>query len=217
MSRNETIAFHFNLPYSVAITNNPRTDDHVPPGLPRHPPREPCRPPDTWHRLLPQTGRPAARRRHGGAPQNLLETAGCLFLRKGYGKVSLEMIAREAHVAVRTIYVKFGGKSGLFNAVIEQRRAAYFATMPALETDMRPIGHPGRIRHALHGTGLQAGGDRPAPHGDRRSGQPPNWPKPSTRSARPRRAKCWDATSAGPTSRPCSGQACRRRCWPCTC
>lgn len=71
--------------------------------------------------------------------ENLLYTAGCLFLEKGYGKVSLEMIARQAHVAVRTIYVKFGGKSGLFNAVVEQRRAAYFATMPALETDMRPL------------------------------------------------------------------------------
>ena len=71
--------------------------------------------------------------------ENLLHAAGCLFLEKGYGKVSLEMIAREAHVAVRTIYVKFGGKSGLFNAVVEQRRAAYFSTMPALETDMRPL------------------------------------------------------------------------------
>ncbi|MBB5607895.1 MULTISPECIES: TetR/AcrR family transcriptional regulator [unclassified Janthinobacterium] len=71
--------------------------------------------------------------------ENLLYTAGCLFLEKGYGKVSLEMIARQAHVAVRTIYVKFGGKSGLFNAVVEQRRDAYFSTMPALETDMRPL------------------------------------------------------------------------------
>jgi len=35
--------------------------------------------------------------------------------------------------------VKFGGKAGLFNAVVELRRAAYFSTMPALETDMRPL------------------------------------------------------------------------------
>lgn len=71
--------------------------------------------------------------------ESLLETAGCLFLQNGYGKVSLESIAREAHVAVRTIYVKFGGKSGLFNAVIARRRARYFATMADLQTDMRPI------------------------------------------------------------------------------
>ena len=83
-------------------------------------------------------GRPRAADMEARA-KNLLQTAGCLFLEKGYGKVSLEMIARQAHVAVRTIYVKFGGKSGLFNAVVEQKRAAYFATMPALETDMRPL------------------------------------------------------------------------------
>ena len=87
-------------------------------------------------------GKPAGRPRAADMEarmENLLHAAGCLFLEKGYGKVSLEMIAREAHVAVRTIYVKFGGKSGLFNAVVEQRRAAYFSTMPALETDMRPL------------------------------------------------------------------------------
>jgi TetR/AcrR family transcriptional repressor of mexJK operon len=87
-------------------------------------------------------GKPAGRPRAADMEarmENLLHTAGCLFLEKGYGKVSLEMIAREAHVAVRTIYVKFGGKAGLFNAVVEQRRAAYFSTMPALETDMRPL------------------------------------------------------------------------------
>jgi TetR/AcrR family transcriptional regulator, mexJK operon transcriptional repressor len=87
-------------------------------------------------------GKPAGRPRAADMEarmENLLHTAGCLFLEKGYGKVSLEMIAREAHVAVRTIYVKFGGKAGLFNAVVELRRAAYFSTMPALETDMRPL------------------------------------------------------------------------------
>lgn len=83
-------------------------------------------------------GRPRAADMEARA-ENLLHTAGRLFLDKGYGKVSLEMIAREAHVAVRTIYVKFGGKSGLFNAVVEQKRAAYFSTMPALQTDMRPL------------------------------------------------------------------------------
>lgn len=87
-------------------------------------------------------GKPAGRPRTAdmeARAENLLHTAGCLFLDKGYGKVSLEMIAREAHVAVRTIYVKFGGKSGLFNAVVEQKRAAYFSAMPALQTDMRPL------------------------------------------------------------------------------
>ena len=70
--------------------------------------------------------------------QNLLETAGQLFVEKGYSKVSLEMIAREAHVAVRTIYVKFGGKAGLFNAVIARGRSVYFA-VGDMDADLRPV------------------------------------------------------------------------------
>lgn len=69
----------------------------------------------------------------------LLSTAGQLFLEKGYSKVSLEMIAREAHVAVRTIYVKFGGKAGLLNAVIADGRARFFGGMDNMETDPRPM------------------------------------------------------------------------------
>ncbi|MES2346426.1 MAG: TetR/AcrR family transcriptional regulator [Pseudomonadota bacterium] len=71
--------------------------------------------------------------------QALLHTAATLFLEKGYSKVSLEMIAREAHVAVRTIYVKFGGKSGLLNAVITNGREHFFAGMDNMETDTRPL------------------------------------------------------------------------------
>jgi len=71
--------------------------------------------------------------------QALLHTAAHLFLEKGYSKVSLEMIAREAHVAVRTIYVKFGGKAGLLNAVIENGRAHFFADMTDMGSDPRPM------------------------------------------------------------------------------
>jgi TetR/AcrR family transcriptional repressor of mexJK operon len=69
----------------------------------------------------------------------LLHTAGQLFLEKGYSKVSLEMIAREAHVAVRTIYVKFGGKVGLLEAIITDGRANYMAGVANMETDPRPM------------------------------------------------------------------------------
>jgi len=69
----------------------------------------------------------------------LLQTAGRLFLEKGYSNVSLEMIAREAHVAVRTIYVKFGGKLGLLKAVIGNGRAHFFEDMQSMETDTRPM------------------------------------------------------------------------------
>jgi TetR/AcrR family transcriptional repressor of mexJK operon len=68
----------------------------------------------------------------------LIETAARLFLKHGYTKVSLEAIAREAHVAVRTIYVKFGGKAGLLNAVMESRRDRFFR-ISDLATDTRPF------------------------------------------------------------------------------
>jgi len=50
----------------------------------------------------------------------LLDTALKLFLEYGYGNLSLETIAREAHVSMRTIYNQFGGKAGLFGAVIKR-------------------------------------------------------------------------------------------------
>jgi TetR/AcrR family transcriptional regulator, mexJK operon transcriptional repressor len=68
----------------------------------------------------------------------LIETAGRLFMKHGYTKVSLETIAREAHVAVRTIYVKFGGKAGLLNAVMNARRDR-FLDLHDMETDQRPF------------------------------------------------------------------------------
>jgi AcrR family transcriptional regulator len=71
--------------------------------------------------------------------QELLAAAAELFLEKGYSKVSLEMIARRARVAVRTIYVKFGGKNGLFREILASGRDVYFDTMEDLETNQRPI------------------------------------------------------------------------------
>ena len=70
----------------------------------------------------------------------LLATAATLFLEHGYDKTSLRTIAREAHVAVRTIYVKFGGKTGLFKAVIELARTRY-DVMPDMMSDNRAIDH----------------------------------------------------------------------------
>jgi AcrR family transcriptional regulator len=71
--------------------------------------------------------------------QDLMTVAAELFLEKGYSKVSLEAIARKAHVAVRTIYVKFGGKAGLFREILRSGRESYFATMEDLETNLRPM------------------------------------------------------------------------------
>ena len=70
--------------------------------------------------------------------QELIDAAGCLFLKHGYAGVSLETIAREARVAVRTIYVKFGGKAGLLKAVLQARRERFFP-VGKMDVDQRPI------------------------------------------------------------------------------
>ncbi|MDO9104560.1 MAG: TetR/AcrR family transcriptional regulator [Methylovulum sp.] len=50
----------------------------------------------------------------------LLDTTTALVLEHGYGNLSLETIARDARVSMRTIYSQFGGKAGLFGAVIRR-------------------------------------------------------------------------------------------------
>ncbi len=70
--------------------------------------------------------------------RDLIDVAGCLFLKHGYTGVSLEAIAREARVAVRTIYVKFGGKAGLLKAVLAARRERFFP-VGKMDVDQRPL------------------------------------------------------------------------------
>lgn len=83
-------------------------------------------------------GRPrrddCARRR-----RQLMETAIELFLEHGYEGVSLEMIARRARAAVRTVYVQFGGKAGLFSQAMVHERQRLQGKAPALEADWRPM------------------------------------------------------------------------------
>ena len=60
-------------------------------------------------------GRPtdASKTRH------IVATAHRLFFERGIEAVSIEQIAAEAEVAKTTIYARFGGKDGLFDAVLE--------------------------------------------------------------------------------------------------
>lgn len=50
----------------------------------------------------------------------LLDAALQLFLEHGYGDLSMEMLARDARVSLRTVYSQFGGKSGVFGALIRR-------------------------------------------------------------------------------------------------
>jgi TetR/AcrR family transcriptional repressor of mexJK operon len=115
-SRNETVAFHFFLRYSVGMDKSLH---------------------DPVDASCKAAGRPKAAEVEARM-QDLLQTAGTLFLKNGYTKTSLESIARAAHVAVRTIYVKFGGKAGLLHAVLAAKRDRFFRSQP-MHTDTRPL------------------------------------------------------------------------------
>ncbi|MCX8049163.1 MAG: TetR/AcrR family transcriptional regulator [Methylohalobius sp.] len=67
----------------------------------------------------------------------LLDRAMSLFAEHGYGALSLETIARQAHVSLRTIYRQFGSKAQLFGAVIQRISDEFVARLP--QDASRPI------------------------------------------------------------------------------
>jgi len=78
-----------------------------------------------------------ATRRFGGRPTafaaaqletTILVAATTAFLANGYAATTIEAIARECHVAKRTIYARWSGKPGLFRAVLEQLMAKWLST-----------------------------------------------------------------------------------------
>ncbi|GAB6067801.1 TetR/AcrR family transcriptional regulator [Methylothermus subterraneus] len=78
----------------------------------------------------PRLGRP----RKGEAALRrdlLLDEALRLFAEHGYSAVSLETLARCAHVSLRTIYRQFGGKAQLFGAVVRRISDEFVARLPA--------------------------------------------------------------------------------------
>ncbi|MDB9524566.1 TetR/AcrR family transcriptional regulator [Oscillatoria sp. CS-180] len=86
----------------------------------------------------------------GGRPSNgtleqrleqLLEDATQVFLQHGYGSASIDMIAREAHVAKRTIYQHFGDKDELFGAVVRRLSHNIFAAFPQAEETSQSVEH----------------------------------------------------------------------------
>ncbi|CAL1241297.1 TetR/AcrR family transcriptional regulator [Candidatus Methylocalor cossyra] len=82
----------------------------------------------------PRKGEEALRR------DQLLDRAIQLFAEHGYGNVSLETLAREAHVSLRTIYSQFGGKAALFGTVIRRLSDEFAASLPLDESALaRPL------------------------------------------------------------------------------
>jgi AcrR family transcriptional regulator len=60
----------------------------------------------------------------------LLDAALALFLEHGYGNLNMETIAKGARVSMRTIYSHFGGKAGLFGALIRRCSDQFVASLP---------------------------------------------------------------------------------------
>jgi TetR/AcrR family transcriptional repressor of mexJK operon len=71
------------------------------------------------HHSMIKCGRPA-KGNELLSRDRVLDTALTLFLEHGYGNLSMEAIAREARVSLRTIYSQFGSKAGLFGALIRR-------------------------------------------------------------------------------------------------
>jgi AcrR family transcriptional regulator len=59
----------------------------------------------------------------------LLEIARRHFLAAGYRESSIDGITREAGIAKKTLYHHFGGKAGLFTAIIETLRRSWIAEL----------------------------------------------------------------------------------------
>ena len=70
-----------------------------------------------------------------GKQQAIIEAATRMFLEQGYGRTSMEQIARAAGVAKQTLYNHFGNKEALFHAIITQRCTELLDTLLASNTD----------------------------------------------------------------------------------
>ncbi|MEM1253897.1 MAG: TetR/AcrR family transcriptional regulator [Cyanobacteria bacterium P01_H01_bin.21] len=71
--------------------------------------------------------------------EQLLEDSTQVFVQHGYGSTSMDLIARKAHVAKRTIYQHFGDKEQLFGAVVRHRINSLYTLFPEIEKTTDPI------------------------------------------------------------------------------
>jgi TetR/AcrR family transcriptional regulator, mexJK operon transcriptional repressor len=106
-----------------------------------------------------QDAKPSSRRRPGGAGraggrvetaeqrrERVVRLAAPLFLKKGYDNVSIDEIIGVVGGSKATIYTWFGGKEGLFEAVVKQEcrdvvMAIHADPAGSLEAQLTEIGH----------------------------------------------------------------------------
>src|SRR5471032_971411 len=163
---------------------------------------------------------------------SILAIALDLFIEHGYANVTLAMLATSAHMAVRTIYIKFGSKDGLLSAMITAEHERHRAQLALLELDKlaldqrqqamaRHIGWRSSQQRLLYlqAIVLAAGddGSRPAPAADARrtrSGAAVRtflqlrWRQP--RHSLAARRATGEPLAIGPEPVPRCGQACSR-------
>jgi len=76
----------------------------------------------------------------GDTRARILDAAMRLFVEKGYGKVTVNDIAREARVAVPTVYTSAGGKTAILATIIDEavRDPVVDATLAAVREALEP-------------------------------------------------------------------------------
>lgn len=80
---------------------------------------------------------PAARPRLEARRLAFMEAANAVFLEKGYAAATLDDIIARSGGSRQTLYALFGGKQGLFEALVAERSAAIFEAFPADELNDR--------------------------------------------------------------------------------
>ena len=65
----------------------------------------------------------------------ILDAATQVFVENGYGAATIDLVASRAGASKATIYSFFGGKEGLFTAIIEERAERILAALPHVGID----------------------------------------------------------------------------------
>lgn len=96
------------------------------------------------------------RKRHGGRPtvaeakrrhEHLLDVAGAMFMKLGFGGTSIDAVAEAAGMSKRTVYARYADKNELFSAVLRR----------LIDRWLAPISHFQARKEALEPTLVEIG------------------------------------------------------------
>ena len=65
----------------------------------------------------------------------ILDAATKVFVENGYGAATIDLVVSRAGASKATVYSFFGGKEGLFTAIIEERAERILAALPHVDID----------------------------------------------------------------------------------